>query len=292
MHSLKAIAVLLFLFTGTLQAQTPYENVKNILIQTAKTYPQTTKLLNVGASDSGDTVLGIAIGSGPVHHLVVATHHGNEYGSTAVATYFATTLAKQPLEGMTVFVVPVLNINGYNNNTRNEHDHNGNSLDPNRDYPGPCSTSGPFFLKSTTGLAKFIEQQNIVASATLHTFYPAVVYPWGLNTEDTTTPYDDIFLTLVKAATVESQYEVGNSTKVIYPADGTFEDYAFWKLGIWSILFEIGNSHNPTTNDIQKIVAENSPGLARMLSIAPKTRAPNHAFTGKCTGRKVDLHLE
>src|SRR5207248_223649 len=111
------------------------------------------------------------------------------------------------------------------------------SYDPNRDYPGPCGTEGPHKLKSTKALAQFVADKGIVASATLHTFYPVVAYPWGISTHDLSTPYDDLFKMLATSAVTESHYPIGNSTEAIYPADGTYEDYAFWKHGIWSLLF-------------------------------------------------------
>jgi len=275
-----------------LRQQTPYEKVKIFIKQIADSNPQTTKLIRVGDSDSGDTIWGLQIGNGPAHHLVVATHHGNEYGSTEVAAAFANDIAKNPIEGATVFVIPTLNIVGFNHNNRNEPASNGTSLDPNRDYPGPCTTSGPFFLKSTASLAKFIEDQNIIVAATLHTFTPAVAYPWGMDTPDTGTPYDDIFTKLAKAATVESGYEVGNSTQLIYGADGTFEDYAFWKLGIWTLLFELGDTHSPNQSQVQNMIATNVPGLRRMVTVAPESRAPNHSFSGRCSKTHFDMHKE
>ena len=38
---------------------------------------------------SGDTIIGLKIGNGPVNNLVVGTHHGNEYGATEVTRAFA-----------------------------------------------------------------------------------------------------------------------------------------------------------------------------------------------------------
>jgi hypothetical protein len=121
-----------------------------------------------------------------------------------------------------------------------------------------------------------------VTAATLHTFHPAVVYPWGFGTPDLTPPYLDIFKLLVGAATVESGYATGNSTEVIYPASGTFEDYAFWSHGIWAILFELGHTHKPYQNDIDEMVKVNVPGIRRMLASAPAARAAEHEFHGKC----------
>jgi hypothetical protein len=265
-----------------------YPAVKTFLQELADKYPGNVKLVNIGASDSGESVMGVRIGEGSVQNLIVATHHGNEYGSTEVAKALAKSLAESPLLGQAVFVVPVLNISGYGRNQRWEPGVGG-SYDANRDYPGPCVTSSSFKLKSTRGLAKFIDEQGIVASATLHTYSPAVLYPWGISTRDTSTPYDDLFRSLSQAATVESNYKIGNSTELLYPADGTFEDYAYWKHGVWSLLFELGYSHSPRPDAVAEMVKVNVPGLRRFLEQAPRERAEQHAFTGKCDVRLKSL---
>lgn len=237
--------------------------------------------------------MALQIGNGETPDLVVATHHGNEYGSTAVAMGAAESFAKNPIVGHTVYVVPVLNITGYNDNNRYENLTTG-VLDQNRDYPGPCITTTPFRSKATKALADFIDKKNIVSSATLHTYWPAVLYPWGFSTNDVTTSYESTFINLVKAAVVESGYAVGNSKELLYAADGAFEDYAFWKHGIWSLLFEMGDTHSPSQSDMKDMVATNVPGLRRFLENAPKERAANHAFTGKCSYTRVlqRTHLE
>jgi len=271
-----------------------YPEVKAFLQTLAADYPANVALFSLGATDGKDELIGVKIGNGPIHNLVVSTHHGNEYGSAEMALAFAESLAKQPIVGQTLYVVPVLNITGYNARRREERDASGRSFDPNRNYPGPCVTEGPFTLKSTKAIADLIEREKIVTSATLHTFYPAVVYPWGLSTRDLETPYTSEFKKLVTDATQESRYQVGNSTEVIYPADGTFEDYAFLKHGIWSILFELGTSHSPSETAIQDMIRTNLPGMRRMFENAPKATAENHAFTGRCDMRlrSLDRHDE
>ena len=280
------ISVMAGLFVSTSFANNlatkQYSDIKTFMHELAATYPANVKYVTVGASDSGDTIEGLAIGTGPVHNLVVATHHGNEYGSTEVGLAVAESFAKEPIAGQTVYVIPVLNIAGYNKRLREERNSNGKSYDPNRDYPGPCGTEGPHHLKSTAALAKFIETENIVNSATLHTYQPAVVYPWGFSTMDTKTAYENVFKTMVNNATTYSHYEVGNSSKVIYPADGTYEDYAFWNSGVYSILFELGGSHVPSDSNIKDMIKTNVPGIRKMLENASTTRATDHAFTGRC----------
>lgn len=258
-----------------------YDNVVSTLQKINSTYSGTTKLITIGTNDKGVPIQGLEIGTGPVHSLIVATHHGNEYGSTAVSLAVAEQLAMQPIAGQTVYVIPVLNITGYNANNRYESGVKG-SFDPNRDYPGPCAGSSNFNLKSTKTLADFFAEKQIQISATLHTYFPAVVYPWGISTRDLSTPYDDQYKKLVDAATKESGYKTGNNTEVLYPADGTFEDYAYWKYGAWSLLFELGFTHSPSQTEIENMVQSNVPGIRRFLETSPTERVSQHSFSGRC----------
>lgn len=289
---LNIIFYLLTSFHAPAAPTTNYTTVLDGLRKIAQENPNTTQLLDIGMSDAGIPISAIKIGNGETADLIVATHHGNEYGSTAVAMGAASAFAKNPIVGHTVYIVPVLNISGYNTRNRYENTAN-NSIDQNRDYPGPCRTGEPFKSKATRALADFIDKKNIISSATLHTYWPAVLYPWGFSTSDTGTAYDSVFISLSKSATVESGYSVGNSKELLYAADGAFEDYAYWKHGIWSLLFEMGNSHNPSQDGMKQMVADNVPGLRRFLETAPKSRAENHDFTGKCELNLVPrVHLE
>ena len=258
-----------------------YNDVRTFMKELVDKYPTNVKPFILGDSDSGQKIEGLQIGNGPVKSLVVASHHGNEYTSVETARGVALSLAENPIKDHTVYVVPVLNIAGYNSKSRRENAR-GKSWDPNRNYPGACGTEGPFTLKSTQALAKFVDEQGIVASATLHTFSPAVVYPWGISTHDLSTPYDDLFKTLVEAATIDSHYPHGNSTALIYAADGTYEDYAFLKHGIWSLLYELGYSHSPNLSSVRETVKVNVPGIRRALEASPSQRAQDHDFKGKC----------
>jgi hypothetical protein len=284
---------------GSVAMSNDYGKIQDFIKALAAQYPQNATLFELGQNGQGQSIIGLAIGHGSIHNLIVSTHHGNEYGATAVALGAAADLAANPIAKQTVYVIPVLNITGYSQNRREETLASANNAweettDPNRDYPGPCATSGPFHLQSTHALANFIDKMGIVASATLHTFQPSVTYPWGFSTHDLSTPYDALFIDLGKAATKYSQYEVGNSTALIYPADGAYEDYAFWKHGIWSLLFELGVSHTPSSSELVDLVKVNVPGLRNMMQTAPTERAPDHDFKGKCdlNLRMIDRHEE
>jgi len=254
-----------------------YSDIQAELAGLAKKFPARVQVFSIGTNDTGQPIQGIKVGTGPMHSLVVSTHHGNEYGATEVALAFANAVSEDPIPGQTVYVIPVLNVSGYDVRSREEL-----GRDPNRDYLGPCGTDGPWHLRSTTALAAFIDHENIVASATLHTYGPIVLYPWGFSTHDLKTEYDDQYIALSNDAAQGTQNEVGNSAAALYPADGCFEDYAMWKHGIWSLLFEMGTSHSPSQDAIDTLIRENVPGLRRFLVNAPTARAEKHAFTGKC----------
>jgi carboxypeptidase T len=273
-----------------------YKAVQSFMQDIAQKYPANASMFDLVVGDSGDTIQGLKIGNGPVHNLVVGTHHGNEYGATEVTKAFAESAAEIPIDGQTLFVIPVLNVSGYDILRREETSAKGQVLDSNRDYPGPCGTSDTFNLKSTTALAQFIADQDITASATLHTYGPAVTYPWGIpaRKQDLSTAYDDIFKTIADASVSVSGYKDGNTTELIYSALGTFEDYAFWKLGVWSLLYELGDTHTPSESQVATLLQVNVPGLRNMMEKAPTSRAENHDFTGRCDDLHgfIDLHNE
>jgi carboxypeptidase T len=258
-----------------------YRDIVNALNQLERDYPRTVKVFTLGYSNEGIAIQGVHIGQGSLHNLAVATHHGNELAATEVGLAFAKSIAENPIPGQRISVIPVLNINGYAAHYRYEMI-NGEKVNQNRDYPGPCGSSGPFLSTSTKALADFLARENIVAAATLHTYKPAVVYPWGISTNDVDTLSTPIFIDLAKAATVESHYQIGYSTTVMFPADGTFEDYAYWKHGIYALLFEIGEVNVPPPDVLSKTIRDNVAGLRAMFSISPTTRAAQHEFTGQC----------
>jgi carboxypeptidase T len=298
---MKAVSLigLLLIATVSQAATSPgssqdYKQVQQVMKQLAADHPNNASVFELGTNDQGVKLLGLKLGNGAVKNLIVGTHHGNEYGSTEVALGAAADLAVNPIQGRTIYLIPVLNVSGFETNTRNETNAGGSSVDANRDYPGPCGTEGPYRLKSTHALADFIDREGIVSSATLHTSGGLILYPWGISTSDLSTPYDPMFIDLGRMCAVASQYQVGNSTQLLYPADGAFEDYAFWKHGIWSILFEIGETHSPDPTQVAQIVRENVPGLRKFMEEAPVSRAIDHDFKGRCETKRSrrDRHDE
>ena len=123
-----------------------YADIKAFLTKVVADHPQNAELFVLGDSDSGEKIIGIKAGNGPVNNLVVGTHHGNEYGSTEVAKAFAQSVAEQPIAGETMYVIPVLNINGFDRRDRYEVNAAGESVDPAEYYfriSGVFETAAP-----------------------------------------------------------------------------------------------------------------------------------------------------
>jgi len=261
---------------------TAYDKIAQSLHEIQRKNPEHSEVFTLGLSDQGLPIYGLKIGQKGKSNLIVGTHHGNEFGSTAVAIAAAEQFAQNPIQDQTLYVVPVLNVSGYNTRSRNERGPNNRSVDSNRDYDGPCRSGRAFQLSSTQSLSRLVNEKNIVASATLHTYMPGVLYPWGFSTRETMTADQSQYVDLARLAAKESGYKVGNSTEELYAADGTFEDYAYWKYGIWSLLFEMGSSHNPTQREIENMIRVNIPGLRRFFEETPPSRSVQNQFTGRC----------
>lgn len=277
-----------FLFTfislPLAQAQvTRYEKVIEEVNQVHKLNPQNTKVFEI-ATSTGVPLIGIQIGDGEIKDLVLATHHGNEYGSTAVALALINQLAQNPIPSRTTYIIPVINVSGYNSNVRKE-----SGLDPNRDWPGPCGNAhgSPFKLPSITAIGKFIEAHNFVMGITLHTYGKFVTYPWSFKYE-MPTEHDRDFQALAPFATDFNKYRSGKTPDLVYTTLGDFESYAFWKHGIWAFLFEMGVSHSPSENEVAALISDNVPAIRNLLANGPAKKAEKHSFSLNCNKSIAD----
>lgn len=234
----------------------------------------------LGKNDQGKQIFGVLYkGSSRVktNHLVVSTHHGNEVLSADLAVEFLEFLAKSgsdKFKDKNIFIIPVLNIGGYNIENREEIDANGISHDPNRDYPDPCIQKKNFKLKSTAHLSRLVKENDIVGAITIHGYYGSLTYPWGIYTDQYETLDHEIFNSKAALAVKDNSYVVGTHADILYPAGGAFEDWAYFELGVWSLLVELENSPK-FEDDISMLVSS--------INSFPKTRSSDHRHLGRCT---------
>jgi hypothetical protein len=219
-----------------------------------------------------------------VKHMVVAVHHGNEQQGAEVAMQFATDIVKfmnnpsmSSPEGLVDhiwYVIPVVNISGFNTSSRYELDKNGKAMDPNRDYEDVCVTQTKWRLASSRNLDAFMKRENIVGAVTIHGYIGTFTYPWGIYTTEFETKDDDFFSDAAAAAVKANGYRIGTHGDVVYPAAGSFEDYAYYKFGIWAMLLEVRRGAS---------VTKDATALEIYFSHVPKERSVNNQHIGQCT---------
>lgn len=241
--------------------------------------PRTT-LFTLGQNDQGRDIVGIILGGSAgakVKHLVVGTHHGNERAAAEVPLLFVERMLPVLKSDEAYFVVPVLNISGYNRSRREETGSDGHNHDSNRDYEDACTTKVDFKLRSTALIAEFVEREDIISAVSIHGYVGTFTFPWGTNAEDYETLDHAYMEDLARKAVKVNNYKTGTHGGAIYPAAGAFEDWAYYKLGVWSYLLEIKSPFSDLKKDALSLV--------EFFKAAPRERSRNVGQSVNCVER-------
>ncbi len=274
-----------------------YKQIVDRMTALQQQYADYSKIISIGTNDDNEEVLAIRISGNPnqmdptkIGQVIVSTHHGNESGAPQFTMAFIENLLKRytseefwvgKLADQEWTIVPVLNISGYNNNQRQEH-----NVDPNRDYPGPCHTYQTGKLKSIQRVMELLKSRIFAGSVTVHGYDGSFSYPWGMYVNNYKTLDDNIYESLFAKAAEVNDYKSGNGAILIYPANGCYEDYIYWKYGSWSLLLELESGD---ANDIKKTV----PAIAHYFSLLDSSPSQKNTFNTTCTGyRGPDLRVE
>lgn len=296
----KAIGILVLVASYTLFAAPPtgkYETAVEQMRVLQSQFPSYSSLFSIGENDEGTEIIAMRVSLTPnmmdpdkIGQLIVATHHGNEGHSTTYALRFLERLLEK-YSGPELFegrltetewtIIPVLNISGYNANRRQEY-----GIDPNRDYPGPCISNPGGRLKSSRTVMKFLTTRIFTGTITVHGYIGTLTYPWGISLNNTHTLDHNQYVKITSKAAEYNGYRYGTSTDIVYPANGTYEDYVYWKYGIWSLLVELRTG---SSSDIEDTV-DATEVFFDELDSSPST---SNQMTGQCVRPwKPDLHIE
>ncbi|MFM8315803.1 MAG: M14 family zinc carboxypeptidase [Deltaproteobacteria bacterium] len=274
-----------------------YKTIYEQMVSLETQNPTIAKVFSIGTNDDGVEMYALRISTQPqaidkskIGQFLVATHHGNEGGSTLLAVEFMKDLLRRyqsdelwrgNLNQTEWTILPVLNISGYNANQRHEH-----GQDPNRDYPGPCTPSGFGKLKSIRNLIAFLESRPFAGSVTAHGYVGNFTYPWGFYTDNNKTQDENRYREIFRKVADVNGYSYGNSGDAIYPANGCYEDFVYWKHGSWSLLVEL-------LNGSQKDVNETVPAISQFFDLIDSTPSSKNQFEANCTRhRGPDLRNE
>ena len=238
-------------------------------------HPKLAQMVNLGLSVEGRPLWAIHItGPGEDKPAVMyhGAQHGNEFMGAFVVAYAAQCLlgnydtdpdVADLVDHVEWFLMPIMNPDGYAHGTRR----NANNIDLNRNWDGPGAGTDPFSQPETAALRDFfLAHPNVRAYLDFHTFGYMILWPWGYTAGlcDDHWTYDllghemyDLILTVHGT----SYDRIGPIYTTIYPVHGVSLDYTYGVRGIWSIAFELGDSHTmpasailPTSEDLLPVM--------------------------------------
>jgi len=271
-----------------------YKDITDKMQALAAAHPELLQVFSIGQNDEGGDIFALrlsltptVVDSAKIGQLVVAAHHGNEQRTPdlalqmvedLIAMYENVSVMDSILADTEWTIIPVLNISGYNDDSRHEH-----NIDSNRDYPGPCTSAAGGKLKSIRTLMGFIDSRVFTGTITVHGYIGTMTYPWGVATSNVRTNDHDAFQSITARAAAINNYGYGTSTDIVYPADGTYEDYVYWKHGLWSLLIELRDGTPPD-------ITATSQAAIEFFTQINSTPSNQHQMTGRC--QKGFAHLD
>jgi len=287
-------------FPWVLRAGEPtgrYKMIVDQMLVLQKKYSAVSNLIYLGPNGEGTEIIGMRVSITPtvmdpkkVAHIIVSTHHGDESAAPVftmvmleklIQRYLSDELYLTDLAKTEWVVIPVLNITGYNANQRREY-----ARDPNRDYPSPCTNHPGGALKSISQLIRHLTGRIYSGSLTVHGYQGSFTYPWGLYSNNYQTLDHNQFAQITAKAVSINGYKHGTASDIVYPANGCYEDYAYWKHGLWSLLLELKSG---SAEDI-RLTTLATFNFFDQLDSSPSVK---NQFNGKCTRESaVDLRME
>ncbi|CAH0400952.1 unnamed protein product [Chilo suppressalis] len=242
------------------------EDIYGFMDYLAKTYPAIVSVNTIGKSYEGRDLKVLRISDGKATNKAVFIDggiHAREWISPATVTYFINQFAENfdvesdDIKNIDWYFLPVVNPDGY------EFTHEGDRLwrknrripltgracsgiDLNRNFgyrwggkgtsSNPCSDiyrgTRAFSEPESKALSEFITKSAAKFSAylTYHSYGQYLLYPWGY---DNVVPPDYKDLNIVGQRMAEAiagtsgyKYQVGSSSKLLYPAAGGSDDWA------------------------------------------------------------------
>lgn len=207
--------------------------------------------------------------------LYTGIHHAREPISMMNLQYYLWVLLenyetndyiKNLVDNTEMYFIPVINPDGYIYNQsiepeggglwRKNRRNNGNGsfgVDLNRNYSYEWEGNGsstnsfsnlyrgtaPFSEPETQTIRSFVEKHNFVNAFNNHTYSNLLLSPWGHQSQ---VPEAELFDELGEDMCKHNRYVYGSGHDVIYPANGTSDDWFYGEKGILAWTPEIGHA--------------------------------------------------
>jgi hypothetical protein len=272
-----------------------FDTLVNQLQQWADMHSDIAVLHNLGTTVENRTIWGMKISDNPyleedeIVNYFVGVHHGNEDIGAEVCMYFLdhifTNYGVDPdvtywVENREIWVLPVLNPDGYVGNSRR----NANNVDVNRNYSfhwgESASYYGPYpFSEVETQVVQDLNfEHHFTMGHSYHSYGEEILYPFAWD-DNHPTPDDEFFLEIVWAMAAMNGYDPLISGN-LYPHGGEHNDYLYGEMGVMSVTTELwsGPGYNPPSSGILNVCLDNLPNDLYLLE-----RAGGAQITGLVT---------
>jgi len=240
--------------------------------------------------------------------LIVGCHHARELISVEIPLaivraltdkYPADARIKYLVDNREVWIIPMLNPDGHvyveevNSTWRKNRNTNGNSnslyqgVDLNRNYgfkwgydntgSSPQTKSetyrgtAPFSEPETQAIKDLMEEHDFALGLSYHSYGNSFLFPWGYIDEDTED--NAVFERLGRIYCKKNEYIYGNAKDgIIYNTNGDMDDWTYGeqetKNKILSMTVEVGDSFQPPSSEIPKLMGENLEPALRLIFAA------------------------
>ncbi|MBD3161162.1 MAG: T9SS type A sorting domain-containing protein [Candidatus Eisenbacteria bacterium] len=242
--------------------------------------------------------------------LAFARHLCEGYGADSAATFL--------VDHREIYLVPIVNPDGFAYNERirpggggmwrkNRRPNPGGcvGVDNNRNYPyrwgeegssgNPCDLTyrgpSPASEPETAAMIRFMEERRIVTHDSVHSVLGAILIPWCYTIAPT--PDDAALRRLTAARTAASGYFYGSCPEILYTVSGGAIDWAYGeqiaKPKGFSSSTEIGGTGFwPAFAERDGLIAENLPSLLRLAEAAgPSLTAGDPSIRNEAGGTTV-----
>jgi len=246
--------------------------IEDILNQWVTDYPSMVTLIEIGKSFEGRTIFGVKI-TNPKSQatykpnvLFNGMHHAREVMSPEavldIGEYLLTNQGDLQvstwLNGMNVYLVPMVNVDGNNKvwNGSTMWRKNTNltyGVDLNRNYPyqwGACNGSsgyassqtyrGPSVASEveTQAMMKFVTKIRPVFDISFHSYSELIIYPLGCSGQKAK---NGAMASVASLMSQEIMYQAGTPWELLYGVDGDDIDWMYTTLNVYPYVIELNN---------------------------------------------------
>lgn len=274
--------------SGVARAQSypTYSDLGPDLLAVEQNYPAIAKRYAIGTSVQGRTLWAIKISDNvnleedEPEFKYISTMHGDEIIGVAMCmnlidylttNYGSIQRVTDLVDNVDIWIMPLMNPDGYDRTTRTRY--NANGVDLNRNFPDVYSSPN----NTTTGrqvetaaIMNWAFGETFTLSANLHGGELVVNYPFDSNASGTSgvytaSPDDDLFIYI---SLEYSQYNAPMYNSVDFPngitngtdwyvAYGGMQDWSYRYMGCNEVTIELGTTKEPPASQIPTFWAQN-----------------------------------